>query len=72
MNLIRRERRYAPCSANRRTICLGTLIGNFLRRYWTPVLLSIELSGPDSPPVRVRILGENFAGSRDTAGAIVR
>ncbi len=33
----------------------GTLMGNLLRRYWIPALLSLEVPEPDSPPVRVRI-----------------
>ena len=34
----------------------GTLVGNLLRRFWMPALLSAELGGPDCPPVRVRPL----------------
>jgi len=48
----------------------GTLMGNLLRRYWTPALLSSELAEPDSPPVRVRILGENLVAFRDTEGRV--
>ena len=28
----------------------GTLMGNLLRRYWTPALLSAELPAPDCCP----------------------
>ena len=34
----------------------GTVMGNLLRRYWTPVCLSSEIPEPDCTPVRVRIL----------------
>src|SRR3972149_3184266 len=46
----------------------GTLMGNLLRRYWVPALLSLEVPEPDSPPVRVKILGEDLVGFRDTNG----
>ncbi|MBO0894469.1 MAG: Rieske 2Fe-2S domain-containing protein, partial [Acidimicrobiales bacterium] len=48
----------------------GTLMGNLLRRYWTPALLSSELPAPDDPPVRVRLLGENLVAFRDTDGKV--
>ncbi len=46
----------------------GTLMGNLLRRYWVPALLSLELPEPDSPPVRVEILGEDLVAFRATSG----
>jgi phthalate 4,5-dioxygenase len=48
----------------------GTPMGNVLRRYWLPALLSSELGKPDGPPVRVRMLCEDLVAFRDTAGAI--
>ncbi|MBV8087274.1 MAG: phthalate 4,5-dioxygenase, partial [Chloroflexi bacterium] len=36
----------------------GTVMGDLLRQYWVPALLSEELPEPDSAPVRVRLLGE--------------
>src|SRR5215213_10957150 len=48
----------------------GTLMGNLLRRYWTPVMLSNEIPEPDCPPVRVRILGEDLVAFRDTKGDV--
>jgi phthalate 4,5-dioxygenase oxygenase subunit len=48
----------------------GTLMGNLLRRYWTPVMLSNELAEPDCPPVRVRILAEDLVAFRDTKGEV--
>src|SRR6188508_2333936 len=46
----------------------GTLMGNLLRRYWLPALLSAELPEGDGPPVRVRLLGEDLVAFRDTSG----
>jgi len=46
----------------------GTLMGNLLRRFWVPAYLSLEVPEPDSPPVRVKILGEDLVGFRDSAG----
>jgi nitrite reductase/ring-hydroxylating ferredoxin subunit len=48
----------------------GTLMGNLLRRYWIPALLSLEVPEPDSPPVRVRILAEDLVAFRDTSGRV--
>jgi phenylpropionate dioxygenase-like ring-hydroxylating dioxygenase large terminal subunit len=48
----------------------GTLMGNLLRRYWTPALLSIEAPEPDSPPLRVRLLGEDLVAFRDSTGTV--
>ncbi|MGA2395334.1 MAG: Rieske 2Fe-2S domain-containing protein [Candidatus Lustribacter sp.] len=48
----------------------GTAMGEFFRRFWTPVMLAEELGGPDSAPVRVNVLGEKFVAFRDTAGTI--
>jgi phthalate 4,5-dioxygenase oxygenase subunit len=48
----------------------GTMMGNLLRRYWTPALLSSEVPEPDSPPVRVRLLGEDLVAFRDTKGEV--
>ena len=48
----------------------GTPMGNVLRQYWVPVFMSSELPTPDSPPQRVRILGEDLIGFRATSGAV--
>ena len=45
-------------------------MGNLLRRYWLPALLSTEIPAPDSPPVRVRLLGEDLIAFRDTNGDV--
>ena len=44
----------------------GTRMGNLMRRYWVPVLLSREIADPDGPQVRVQILGEKLLAFRDT------
>ena len=48
----------------------GTPMGELMRRYWQPVLLSWELPEPDCPPVRVRILGEDLVAYRATSGRV--
>ena len=48
----------------------GTPMGDLFRRFWVPVLLSDELPGPDSTPVRVRIFGENLVAFRDSQGKV--
>ncbi|MEC8959758.1 MAG: aromatic ring-hydroxylating dioxygenase subunit alpha, partial [Chloroflexota bacterium] len=44
----------------------GTPMGDLMRRYWLPTLLSSELPEPDCAPVRVRLLGEQLIAFRDT------
>jgi len=47
----------------------GTPMGNFLRQYWIPSTVpSHLLPTPDSPPIRVRLLGENLIAFRTTSG----
>ncbi|NQV56345.1 MAG: Rieske 2Fe-2S domain-containing protein [Rhodospirillales bacterium] len=48
----------------------GTPMGETLRRYWMPALLSWELPENDCPPVRVRLLGEDLVAFRATDGRI--
>jgi phthalate 4,5-dioxygenase len=48
----------------------GTPMGNLLRRYWVPVLMSREIAEPDGPQVRVQILGEKLLAFRDTDGEV--
>ena len=47
-----------------------TPMGQLMRRYWLPVMLSSEIPVPDSPPKRVRVMGEDLVGFRDTSGRI--
>ena len=42
----------------------ATRMGNLLRRYWVPILLSREIAEPDGPQVRVQILGEKLLAVR--------
>ena len=48
----------------------GTPMGNFMREYWVPALLSSELPAPDADPVRVLLLGEKLIAFRDTNGSV--
>jgi nitrite reductase/ring-hydroxylating ferredoxin subunit len=48
----------------------GTIMGELLRRYWIPALHDWELAGPDSPPVRIKLLGERLVAFRDTQDRI--
>src|SRR6202047_4763708 len=48
----------------------GTPMGNLMRRYWVPVLLSREIAEADGPQQRVQILGEKLLAFRDTAGEV--
>lgn len=48
----------------------GTVMGDFLRRYWVAALLSRELPEPDGAPVRVRLLSEDLIAFRDSDGRV--
>ena len=48
----------------------GTPMGETMRRYWIPALLSAEVPEPDGAPVRVKLLGEELVAFRDTSGQI--
>jgi phthalate 4,5-dioxygenase oxygenase subunit len=48
----------------------GTPMGNLLRQYWFPAMPSYELPSPDSPPKKLRLLGEDLVAFRDSAGAV--
>jgi phthalate 4,5-dioxygenase len=48
----------------------GTPMGDLIRRYWVPALLSEEIPAPDCPPARVKLLGEDLVAFRDTQGRI--
>ncbi|MBM2809731.1 MAG: Phthalate 4,5-dioxygenase [Chloroflexi bacterium] len=49
---------------------VGTPMGQLMRLYWIPALLSPELPHADCPPIRVRLLGENLIAFRDTGGRV--
>src|SRR5215208_2572121 len=48
----------------------GTPMGEMMRRYWQPALLSWEVNENDGAPVRVRLLGEDLVAFRDTNGRV--
>jgi phenylpropionate dioxygenase-like ring-hydroxylating dioxygenase large terminal subunit len=48
----------------------GTPMGNLLRAFWMPALLSRELPESDGAPVRVRLLGEDLVAFRNTTGQV--
>jgi phenylpropionate dioxygenase-like ring-hydroxylating dioxygenase large terminal subunit len=48
----------------------GTPMGNLMRQYWLPFMLSEEVPEADGNPVRVRLLGEDLIAFRDTAGRV--
>jgi nitrite reductase/ring-hydroxylating ferredoxin subunit len=48
----------------------GTPMGEYMRRFWIPAGFSNQLSKPDGPPVRVKLLGEKLVMFRDTSGRV--
>ena len=48
----------------------GTPMGDVLRRYWIPALMSREVPERDCPPVRVQLLGEKLVAFRDSSGRV--
>lgn len=48
----------------------GTPMGELMRRYWIPAGFSERIAAPDSPPERVRLLGENLVLFRATDGRV--
>jgi len=48
----------------------GTPLGEVMRRYWIPALMSEEIPDADGAQVRVHILGEELIAFRDTKGRI--
>ena len=48
----------------------GTPMGNFMREYWVPAMLSSEVPAADSDPVRILLLGEQLIGFRDSNGNV--
>ena len=47
----------------------GTVMGELMRQYWIPAILSSELE-PDGDTLRIRLLGENLVAFRDTEGRV--
>jgi hypothetical protein len=48
----------------------GTGMGELLRRFWIPVLLSEELPEPDGTPKKIVVMGEELLAFRDTRGVV--
>ena len=48
----------------------GTPMGDLIRQFWIPALISSELPSPDCPPLRLRLLGENLIAFRVTSGRV--
>ena len=48
----------------------GSPMGELLRRFWTPALISEELPTPDCNPVSLRLMGEDLVCFRDSNGSI--
>src|SRR3977135_1712479 len=48
----------------------GTPMGNLMREYWLPAMVSSELPSPDSDPLRVMLLGERLIAFRDSNGTV--
>src|SRR5437870_5042307 len=48
----------------------GTGMGELLRRFWMPVLLSAELPEPDGTPKKIVVMGEELLAFRDTRGVV--
>ena len=48
----------------------GAPMGDLIRQYWFPAMPSFELAARDSPPKRIRLLGENLVAFRDSQGEV--
>ena len=48
----------------------GTPMGDLLRRFWMPALLSEELPERDGPPKKIRVMGEDLLAFRQTDGRV--
>jgi phthalate 4,5-dioxygenase len=47
----------------------GTVMGDLMRCYWIPAVLSSEVER-DGPPVRLKLLGEKLIAFRDSQGLV--
>jgi phthalate 4,5-dioxygenase len=47
----------------------GTVMGQLMREYWIPALMSSELA-PEGAPLRLMLLGEKLIAFRDSAGRV--
>jgi phthalate 4,5-dioxygenase len=47
-----------------------TPMGQWLRRFWTPLMLAEDLPEPDGAPLERRMYGEDLLVFRDTQGRV--
>jgi phthalate 4,5-dioxygenase oxygenase subunit len=48
----------------------GTAMGDVMRAYWIPALLSSDVAENDGTPVRIKLLGEDLVAFRDSDGKV--
>ena len=48
----------------------GTAMGELIRRFWLPAILSEEVPEPDGEPKKITVLGEELLAFRDTEGRV--
>ncbi|MEK9659566.1 MAG: Rieske 2Fe-2S domain-containing protein [Chloroflexota bacterium] len=48
----------------------GTVMGEYIRQFWMPFLLSTDIPDADGEPVRVRLLGEDLLAFRNSEGKV--
>ena len=48
----------------------GTPMGELIRRFWVPAILSEEIAEPDGEPKKITVLGEELLAFRDTEGRV--
>lgn len=57
---------------NETLVCVGpgTVMGDYMRRYWHPVATSEQLPGPDCKPLRTKLLGQKLVVFRNSEGDV--
>ena len=48
----------------------NTPMGELFRRFWAPVLLTEEVSMPDSVPTKLKVMGQDLVAFRDSRGKL--
>ena len=48
----------------------GTPMGDYVRRFWMPFLMSSDIAEPDGEPVNITLLGETLLAFRNTDGKV--
>ena len=59
-----------PENAKLSLIGPGTVMGEYIRRFWLPFRLSEDLPEADGEPVRVTLMGEDLLAFRNTDGTV--